>query len=110
MRQNNLTQEELAEKLGVSRGSVAKWVSGENLPSLDNLRTMRVLFNRNTIDELIEDDLHVKDSQPLTNTPIDQKILTALEDIRAVLKKGSAAARRKNDNFAASRVQATQLA
>ncbi len=86
LRLKNWTQEELAEKLDVSRGSVAKWLSGENYPSLDNLRIMRELFVRNTIDEMIEEDLHVKDSTS-NAPPLDQKILTALEEIKLALKK-----------------------
>jgi len=33
----NLTQEELSEKLGVSRRSVSRWETGSNLPDLDLL-------------------------------------------------------------------------
>ena len=33
----NLTQEELSEKLGVSRRSVSRWETGNNLPDLDLL-------------------------------------------------------------------------
>ena len=33
----NLTQEELSEKLGVSRRSVSRWETGSNLPDLDIL-------------------------------------------------------------------------
>ena len=34
---NNLSQEELAEKLGVSRQSISKWESGQSLPDIDKL-------------------------------------------------------------------------
>lgn len=33
----NMTQEELAEKLGVSRRSVGMWVRNQSFPRLDNL-------------------------------------------------------------------------
>ena len=33
----NLTQEDLSEKLGVSRRSVSRWETGNNLPDLDLL-------------------------------------------------------------------------
>ena len=33
----NLTQEELAEKLYVSRAAISKWESGRGYPSIDSL-------------------------------------------------------------------------
>jgi len=36
-RQQNLTQEQLAEQLGVSRRTVSRWETGSNLPDLDVL-------------------------------------------------------------------------
>ena len=32
----HLTQEEMAEQIGVSRISVAKWESGESMPDMNN--------------------------------------------------------------------------
>ena len=37
---NSMTQEDLAEQVGVTRQAVAKWVSGETLPDLD--KSMRL--------------------------------------------------------------------
>lgn len=37
---NNLTQEDVAEKVGVSRQAVAKWESGETMPDLDKSRLL----------------------------------------------------------------------
>ena len=34
---NNLSQEQLAEKLGVSRQSVSKWESGLSYPEMDKV-------------------------------------------------------------------------
>ena len=39
-----LTQEEIAEKLGVSRQAVAKWEAGETIPDLDKCRMLAELF------------------------------------------------------------------
>ncbi|MBO5999685.1 MAG: helix-turn-helix domain-containing protein [Lachnospiraceae bacterium] len=36
----NLTQEDIAEKVGVSRQSVAKWESGETMPDLEKSRLL----------------------------------------------------------------------
>jgi lactoylglutathione lyase len=49
---NGLSQEMLAEKLGVSRQSVSKWEIGQALPVLDNIVAMSRLFAV-TADELL---------------------------------------------------------
>jgi len=52
---SNLTQEELAEKLNVSRQAITKWETGEGLPDIENLKQLSILFNI-TIDDLIKED------------------------------------------------------
>lgn len=52
---NNLTQEELAEKLNVSRQAITKWESSDGTPDIENLKQISILFNT-TIDELIKED------------------------------------------------------
>ena len=54
---NKLTQEELADKLGISRQSVQKWESGESYPSIDNLITLSKLFDV-TLDYLCKGEVH----------------------------------------------------
>lgn len=49
---NKMTQEELAEKLYVSRTAISKWESGRGYPSIDSLKTIANFFHI-TIDELI---------------------------------------------------------
>lgn len=39
-----LTQEDVAEKLGVTRQSVAKWESGESVPDLDKCKQLADIF------------------------------------------------------------------
>ncbi|MBQ4243920.1 MAG: helix-turn-helix domain-containing protein [Clostridia bacterium] len=41
---NNMTQEELAEKLDVSRQAVAKWESGETVPDLEKCKIIAEIF------------------------------------------------------------------
>jgi len=48
----NMTQEELAEKLYVSRAAISKWESGRGYPNIDSLKAIAKFFNV-TIDELI---------------------------------------------------------
>jgi len=54
-KKENLTQEQLAEKLNVSRQAVTKWESGQAMPDIANLKDISVLFGV-TIDELIGDE------------------------------------------------------
>ena len=51
-KEQNLTQEELAEKLFVSRTAISKWESGRGYPSIDSLKVIAKYFHV-TIDELI---------------------------------------------------------
>lgn len=59
----DLTQEELAEKLNVSRQSVSKWESAQAVPELDKIVVMSAVFDVTT-DYLLKsseiDDLSVK--------------------------------------------------
>ena len=48
----NMTQEELAAMLFVSRAAVSKWESGRGLPNIDSLKAIAVLFGV-TVDELL---------------------------------------------------------
>ena len=47
-----LTQEELAEKLYVSRTAVSKWESGRGYPNIDSLKAISDFFSV-TVDELL---------------------------------------------------------
>ena len=47
-----LTQENLAEKLGVSRQAVAKWERGETLPDIENCIALAEIFGV-TVDMLV---------------------------------------------------------
>lgn len=49
----NITQEELAEKIGVSRQAVTKWESDIGMPDIENLKNIATLFNI-TVDELLD--------------------------------------------------------
>lgn len=57
-KESNLTQEELADKLCVSRQAITKWESGEGLPDIDNLKEISKVFNV-SIDELVKEEKNV---------------------------------------------------
>ena len=42
---HNLTQEQLAEQLNVSRQSISKWESGQCIPDADKLKLLSDIFN-----------------------------------------------------------------
>lgn len=52
---NNLSQEALAEKLGISRQAVSKWERAEASPDTDNLILLARLYNI-SLDELLKTD------------------------------------------------------
>lgn len=54
------SQEELAEKLFVSRQSVSKWENGQNYPSIEIIIKVSDLFGV-TIDELLRSDQELKE-------------------------------------------------
>lgn len=55
-----MSQEELANELGVSRQAVYKYESGDNMPELDNIKKIAKLFNV-SFDLLLDDDKDVSD-------------------------------------------------
>lgn len=54
----NWSQEELAEKLDISRQSVSKWEVGATIPDLDKILKMSELFGVST-DYLLKDEMDV---------------------------------------------------
>ena len=55
-KENNLSQEQLADKLGVSRQAVSKWESNQAYPEMDKVLQICKMFNLN-IDELLNQNL-----------------------------------------------------
>lgn len=61
-KQAGLSQEALADKLGVSRQAVSKWERAESLPDTDNLIALAALYDL-TLDELLWREAAESDSQ-----------------------------------------------
>ena len=68
-KQNNMTQEQLAEKLYVSRTAVSKWESGKGYPNIESLKSISRLFSV-TIDDLLsgEELISLAADENLANT------------------------------------------
>ena len=78
-----LSQEELAERLGVSRQAVSKWELGTPLPELDKLRLLAKEFGVSA-DWLLDDTLDEPRETKQEAQPISEK-RSWVEDIPGVL-------------------------
>ncbi len=64
-KQSNLSQEELAMRLGISRQAVSKWERAESSPDTDNLIALASLYKL-SLDDLVHSDLP---PEPTAYTP-----------------------------------------
>ena len=55
-KKNNITQEELAEKLNVTRQTISKWELGETAPDIKQAKELSKFF-KVSIDELVDNDI-----------------------------------------------------
>lgn len=81
-RENNLSQEQLAEKLGVSRQAVSKWESEQSYPEMDKVLLICKLFNYN-IDELMNENVKEVDENKESKNNFNRYI----EDFFAFITK-----------------------
>ena len=59
-----LSQEKVAEKLGVSRQTISKWELDETLPDIRQAKKLSALY-RVTLDELIDFDVEVREIEEM---------------------------------------------
>ena len=45
----NLTQQQLADMIGVSNKAVSKWENGEGYPDIENLKRVSAIFNTSIV-------------------------------------------------------------
>lgn len=75
-KKSGLSQEEVAEKLGVSRQTVSKWETDETVPDIRQSKKMAVLYKM-SLDELIDFDIDVQEIQDAidnTREDVQEKI------------------------------------
>ncbi len=75
-KKKGLSQEEVAEKLGVSRQTISKWEIDETLPDICQSKNLATLYGL-SLDELIEFDIDIKEIQEIidkTSEEISNKI------------------------------------
>ena len=58
-RNSGMTQEKLAQRMGVSRQTISKWESGEAYPEIGNLMELCDIFSCK-LDQLLREDLRVR--------------------------------------------------
>lgn len=66
-KQHNLSQEQVAEQLGVARQTISKWELGETTPEMDKLILISEIYNI-TLDELMKEENEVKVVNDPNNT------------------------------------------
>lgn len=67
-KKSGLSQEDVAEKLGVSRQTISKWETDETLPDIQQAKRLALLYNL-SLDELISFDMDVKElEEAIKNT------------------------------------------
>ena len=73
---SGMSQEAVAEKLGVSRQTVSKWETDETLPDIRQAKRLAMLYGL-TLDELIDFDLDVQELERVvrnTSEEVQQKV------------------------------------
>jgi transcriptional regulator with XRE-family HTH domain len=75
-KKSGLSQEEVAEKLGVSRQTISKWELDETLPDIRQSKKLSLLYHL-SLDELIDFDLDVQEIQEVidkTSEEVQNKV------------------------------------
>lgn len=67
-----LSQESVAEKLGVSRQTISKWETDETIPDIYQTKKLAKLYNL-TLDELIDFDIDVKEIEEIIKNTDEEK-------------------------------------
>ena len=70
-KKRGLSQEEVAEKLGISRQTVSKWETDETLPDICQSKRLAVLYGV-SLDELVEFDIDVKEIQEVIDRTTEE--------------------------------------
>ncbi len=84
-KKSGLSQEAVAEKLGVSRQTISKWETDETIPDIYQSKKMAKLYHK-TLDELIEFDVDLDEIQEIIDKT-DEKATEAIDWTSARGKK-----------------------
>lgn len=70
-KKKGLSQEDVAEKLGVSRQTISKWETDETLPDICQSKKLATLYGL-SLDELIEYNIDIKEIQEMIDKTSDE--------------------------------------
>ncbi len=93
-KQNGMSQEELADRMGISRQSVSKWESGQSQPEIEKLLQLSELFHVST-DYLLKEDTMptvakaaVQEEEPVKETVYEEpEDRDPMDDWKETIKK-----------------------
>lgn len=92
-KKNGWSQDELAEKLKVSRQSVSKWEGAQSIPDINKIIEMASLFEVST-DYLLKDDKETPDFTPGTDDEMNDTIKVSLEEANKMMEQNEKYSRR----------------
>ncbi|MDD3429464.1 MAG: helix-turn-helix transcriptional regulator [Oscillospiraceae bacterium] len=84
-KKNGLSQEETAERLGVSRQTISKWETNETVPDIYQSKKMAKIYHI-SLDELFDFDLEIKEIQEQIDKA-DEKAQAKIDWTKAWSKK-----------------------
>ena len=89
-KKNGWSQEELAEKLDVSRQSISKWESAQSIPDMSRILRLSEIFGVST-DYLLKDELEPSDSRalPEAESPVRSVTLEEANDFLQMKSKNA---------------------
>lgn len=77
-RKSGLSQEQLAEKIGVSRQAISKWESGTSKPEIEKLLALSECFNI-SLDELVKDEVAKQETSEVPQKSEEDKVSKVVE-------------------------------
>lgn len=84
-KQHNMTQEQLAERLYVSRTAISKWESGKGYPNIESLKNISKIFSV-SIDELLSNNelLQAAENENKSNISKLSSLIFGILDLMAL--------------------------
>ncbi|MBQ8623141.1 MAG: helix-turn-helix transcriptional regulator [Oscillospiraceae bacterium] len=102
-KREGMSQEELAEKMNVSRQAVSKWESAQSLPDIDKILQISRMFNVTT-DYLLKDEIDEVNFSSISNMSDDTRIEKIDTDDKSNRTETYCNVQQKHNNYPLSRI------